>query len=237
MIEGLPLYVPVVFLLTTLATIWFLLAAAKAVSRDLLSYKLLIFLLPFWLLLTGFLATTPFYRNADAMPPRIFLYGVWPAVGLIIAYFVFFRQTFIEKLSLKHLTLLQTIRLPVEIVLLWLFQAEQVPRLMTFEGWNFDILSGITTPIIYFVAFRNGRTNRALLIVWNFVALGLLANVVTLAVLSFQGPTQQLAFDQPNIGVTYLPFIWLPAIIVPIALFAHLASLYNSLRTCGTKTV
>jgi len=227
MIEGLPLYVPVVFLLTTLATVWFLLAAAKDVSRDSFSYKLLVFLLPFWLLLTGFLATTPFYRDPSAMPPRVFLYGVWPAVGLIIAYFVFFRQTFIEKLSLKPLTLLQTIRFPVELVLLWLFHAGQVPQLMTFEGWNFDILSGITAPIVYFLAFRKGGTNRTLLIAWNLIALGLLANIVALAVLSFQSPMQRLAFDQPNVGVTFLPFIWLPAIIVPIVLFSHLASLWQ----------
>jgi hypothetical protein len=89
MIEGLPLYVPVVFILTTLATIWFLLAAAKSVSRDSLSYRLLIFLLPFWLLPTGFLATTSFYRDPNAMPPRVFLFGVLPATILILAYFIF----------------------------------------------------------------------------------------------------------------------------------------------------
>lgn len=227
MIEGLPLYVPVVFLLTTLATVWFLLAAAKSVGRDLFSYKLLVFLLPFWLLLTGFLATTPFYRDVEAMPPRVFLYGVWPAVGLVIVYFVFFRQTVVEKLSIKQLTLLHTVRFPVELVLLWLYQAGQVPQLMTFEGWNFDILSGITAPIVYFLAFRNGGVNRTLLITWNVIALGLLANIVTLAVLSFQGPMQRLAFDQPNVGVTFLPYIWLPAIIVPIVLFSHLASLWQ----------
>lgn len=226
MIEGVPVYVPIVFIFTTLATIWFLLAAAKSAGRDLLAFKLLIFLLPFWLLLTGFLATTPFYRNAEAMPPRVFLYGVWPAVGLIIAYFVFFR-TFIEKLSLRHLTLLHAVRAPVELTLLWLYQAGQVPRLMTFEGWNFDILSGITAPIVYLLAFRKGFTNRTVLIVWNVIALGLLGNIVTLAVLSFQGPMQRLAFEQPNVGVTFLPFIWLPAIIVPIVLFSHLASLWQ----------
>ena len=98
---------------------------------------------------------------------------------------------------------------------------------MTFEGWNFDILSGITAPIVYFLAFRKGGVNRTLLITWNVIALGLLANIVTLAVLSFQGPMQRLAFDHPNVGVTYLPFIWLPAIIVPVVLFSHLASLWQ----------
>lgn len=235
MIEGLPLYVSVVFILTTLATIWFLLAAAKAVSRDSLPYRILIFVLPFWLLLTGFLATTPFYRDSTAIPPRVFLFGVGPSVVLIAAFFIFFRNSFIEKLSLRHLTLLHTVRLPVELVLLWLFHAGQVPQLMTFEGWNFDILSGVTAPIIYVLAFRKESVNRSLLILWNVLTLGLLVNIVTLAVLSFQGPMQFLAFDQPNDGVTFLPFIWLPTIVVPIVLFAHLASLYNSLRADEPK--
>ena len=49
--------------------------------------------------------------------------------------------------------------------------------------------------------------------------LGLLANIVIIAVLSFPSPIQQFGFEQPNIGLAYFPFIWLPAIIVPIVLF------------------
>jgi hypothetical protein len=112
-------------------------------------------------------------------------------------------------------------------VLLWLFQHGLEPRAMTFEGSNFDILSGLTAPIVYLIAFRGGRTNRGLLIVWNIFALLLLFNVVITAVLSFPGPLQKIAFDQPNVGVTYFPFIWLPAVIVPIVLFSHLASLWK----------
>ena len=235
MIEGLPLYVPIVFLVKTLTTIWFLMAASKPAGTDSFGYKALLFLIPLWLLLTGFLATTGFYRDPEAMPPRVFVFGVWPAAFLIVAYFIFFRRSFIEKLSLKQITLLHVIRVPVEIVLFWLFQARLVPQVMTFEGWNFDIISGITAPIVYFLAFRNDRVNRTLLVIWNLLALGLLANIVTLAVFSFQSPMQRLAFDQPNIGVTYLPFIWLPSIVVPIVLFAHLASLYKSLRARKTN--
>jgi hypothetical protein len=38
---------------------------------------------------------------------------------------------------------------------------------------------------------------------------------------------QQIALDQPNRGVTFFPFIWLPSVIVPIVLFCHLASLWK----------
>lgn len=225
MIENLPFYITATFFLTTLLTVWFLFRSAKPAGSSSAATRLLTFSLPLWMLLTGFLATTEFYRSPESLPPRVVAFGVLPALIFIAVYFVFFRTSFIDRLSLKHLTLLHIVRIPVEFVLLWLFQAGQIPKIMTFEGWNYDILSGITAPIIYFAVFRAGKTHPALLLIWNFVALGLLANIVTIAVLSFRSPLQKLAFDQPNIGVTYLPFIWLPAIIVPIVLFAHLAAI------------
>ena len=96
---------------------------------------------------------------------------------------------------------------------------------MTFEGYNYDILSGITAPIIYYLAFVKKRIGKRGLLIWNIACLGLLLNILTIAVLSAQTPLQQLAFDQPNIGVTYFPFVWLPTVIVPIVLYAHLASI------------
>jgi hypothetical protein len=98
---------------------------------------------------------------------------------------------------------------------------------MTFEGRNFDILSGITAPIIFWLAFRKGKIKRPLLIIWNIFALILLFNIVTHAILSFPFPFQQMAFDQPNRGVLYFPFIWLPTVVVPVVLFAHLISLWK----------
>ena len=232
-----PLYVTVVFLLTTQATVWFLISAARR-RGDISTrgYRILIFTLPFWMLLTGYLSTTDFYRQWDPVPPRVVAFAVLPALLLIVTFFIFFRP-FIAGLSLKTLTLLHIIRIPVEIVLLWLYLYGQIPRQMTFEGWNFDILSGITAPIVAWLAFRNGRINHPLLIAWNVLALGLLCNIVTIAILSFRSPLQQIGLDQPNVGVTYLPFIWLPAIVVPIVLFAHLAVLYNSLRANGGQSI
>tara|TARA_R110002096_G_scaffold209585_1_gene396758 strand:- start:1620 stop:1829 length:210 start_codon:yes stop_codon:yes gene_type:complete len=61
---------------------------------------------------------------------------------------------------------------------------------------------------------------------------------LTIAALSAQTPFQQLAFDQPNIGVTYFPFVWIPAVIVPIILFSHLVSIRQLiLRKKATKTL
>jgi len=101
-----------------------------------------------------------------------------------------------------------------------------VPELMTFAGRNFDILSGITAPIMYFICFRNSQLKgRMLLLVWNFICLGLLLNIVINAILAAPFPFQQFAFDQPNIAVLYFPFTWLPFFIVMIVLYSHLAAI------------
>lgn len=223
--ENVPFYVSAIFILTTFLTVGIFLYAAKRGAFTATPTKALNFLIPFWLFFQAVLAITGFYQKTDALPPRIPVFAILPTLLTIIALFIFARKSLIDRLPLKTLTILHVVRIPVELVLLWLFQFGWVPQLMTFEGRNFDVLSGITAAIIYWLAFRRGKINRPLLIGWNIFALLLLVNIVVNAVLSFQTPFQQFAFDQPNRGLLFFPFIWLPSIIVPIVLFCHLASL------------
>jgi hypothetical protein len=229
MTDALPLYVTVVFVLTTLLTIGLLLRSFRDIRPPGPAQSLITFLIPFWMILTAMLSIGGFYSQFEYVPPRVAVFGILPSLLLIAVLFVFFR-TFIDRLSLKLLTLLHIIRIPVELVLLWLFQAGLIPQIMTFEGRNFDVLSGISAPIVYFIVFRRRTVNRTALIVWNLITLGLLLNIAIIANLSFPSPMQHFGLDQPNIGLTYFPFIWLPVIIVPIVLFAHLASLWQLLR-------
>jgi hypothetical protein len=231
MVENLPSYISITFILTTFLTVGFLFFAVKQTVFETIPAKILVFILFFWLIFQAVLALGGFYLETDTVPPRLLVFGLFPALLTTIIYFIFARRIFIEKLPLKILTLIHVIRIPVELVLLWLYQQKLVPQLMTFEGRNFDILSGISAPAIFWLAFRNGKVNRPLLIIWNFLALGLLFNIVTNAILSFPFPFQQFALEQPNRGVLYFPFIWLPTIVVPIVLFSHLASLWILFKT------
>lgn len=228
MIEGLPLYLTVVFLLTTALTVGIFFYAIARAGFDSVPAKFLLIFVSGWLVATAVLAYTGFFRNFDVVPPRTFAIGVWPFMAVTLIYLVFFRR-FLGKFPLTVLTFLHVIRIPVELCLLWLYQSGQVPIEMTFEGRNFDILSGITAPLIYFLAFRNGprQVNLGLLFVWNLLALLLLGNIVTIAVLAFPSPFQSIGLNQPNVGVTYYPFIWLPAVIVPIVFFCHVTSIWK----------
>jgi hypothetical protein len=113
----------------------------------------------------------------------------------------------------------------VELVLYKLYLHQAIPQLMTFEGINFDILAGLTAPLVMVYGFRNGVPRKPLLLAWNIICLGLLFNIVFVAVLSAPTPLQQLAFEQPNIAILYFPFVWLACCIVPLVLLSHLAAI------------
>lgn len=230
MINAVPFYVSAVFILTAITTAVIFLHTIKRGAFSSTTTQILSFLIPFWLVFQAILSIAGFYLQTDSIPPRLPVFAVLPALLTIILLFIFARKNFLARLPLKTLTWLHVVRVPVEIVLLWLFFAKQVPQLMTFEGRNFDILSGITAPFVAWLAFRGDKVNRPLLIIWNIFALLLLVNIVFHAVLSIPTPLQKFAFDQPNVAVLYFPFIWLPSVVVPIVLFCHLVSLWRLFR-------
>ncbi len=229
MIEGVPAYVSITFIITTFLTIGFFFHAIKKSTLETLAAKLVVAAIAFWIFFTAILALGGFYLDTSGFPPR-FISAPIPALIFIAILFIFFRGSFVEKLPLKTLTLLHVIRIPVEIVLWWLFLNKQIPRIMTFEGWNFDILAGLTAPLIFWIAFRGGKPNRALLLIWNIVCLLLVSTIVVIAILSLPTAIQQFGLDQPNVAVLNFPYIWLPAIVVPVVLFSHLASLWNLVK-------
>lgn len=229
--DGVPGYVPFVFILTTFATVGFLGFAINRVGYDTGASRLLVVSLPLWMILQAVIGIGGFYQVTEGvMPPRLALFAILPAILLIAVYFVAFRKQLIERLPLRLLTLLHVVRIPVELVLYGLSVGKAIPEVMTFAGRNFDILSGILSLVVYFVAFRGDRVNRTILIAFNILGLILLANIVTIAIRALPGPIQRLAFEQPNRAVLYFPYIWLPSIVVPIVLFSHLAALWQLLR-------
>ena len=227
--ETVPPYVSIVFILTTFTAIGFLLRATRKAGLHRTPSRILVFILPLWIFFQAALSISGFYEEFTSVPPRLLLFGVLPALLLIALYLTVFRHTFVERLPLRMLTMVHIVRIPVELVLLWLSVAGQVPRMMTFEGANFDILSGIAAPIVAWLAFRGGETRKGLLVAFNIVELLLLANVVSIAALSIPSAIQQLNIDQPNRAVLYFPYVYLPTIVVPIVLFSHLVSLYRTL--------
>lgn len=213
--KNVPAYVSVVFILTSIITLWFL---YRATNKSNLLFGISIV----WLSIQGVIASSGFYLVEDTVPPR-FLCLVLPPLLTVIYFFVTSRgRKIVDALDPAMLTYLHSVRLPVELVLFWLFLSGLVPELMTFAGRNLDIFTGISAPLVAFFGYTRHKLSKTALLIWNIVCLGLLFNIVINAVLSAPTAFQKFAFDQPNTGVLYFPFVWLPCFIVPTALFAHL---------------
>ncbi len=216
--ENLPTYISLGFVATTLVTVYmFYLASGK-------NKKLVIVLLAI-ALTHGILAITGFYADYPIPAPKIATI-LGPTVLLMLFAFLTRKgQSIIDRFDLKIYTYLHSIRVPVEFVLLGLFLHHALPESMTFEGRNFDVLSGLTAPLVAYFGFQKQKLGRSFLVFWNVICLLLVLQVVVTGILSLPTTFQLLSFDQPNVGVLHVPYIWLPGLIVPIVIFGHLITL------------
>ena len=240
MIENLPIYIWLTFGLTTIATLLLFIWTIRNSNSKLTRKKAtpIFIVLAIWLTIQAVLTLKNIY-NADTntFPPKIILMGIFPTILTIILLFATSKgRQFIDSLPLKNLTYLNIVRIPVEIILFWLFLSKAIPELMTFEGRNFDILAGISAPIVAYFGLTKTKLNRKTILIWNYICLGLLVNIVVNALFSAPSPIQKFAFDQPNIAILNFPFSWLPTFIVPIVLFGHLTSIRQLMKYKTEKT-
>ena len=218
MIHGLHLWISALFGVTVLATLILFHAAGRTRTGLLIILG--------WTVLQSVLGLSGFYQHITAMPPRILLFGVLPTLVFIIVLFnTKGGRKALDALDLRTLTWLHTVRIPVEIVLWLLVHRQLLSPSMSVGGTNFDVISGLTAPLVATVAFRKGTVLKRLLMIWNVVCLLLLLNVVITAALAIPSPMQQHSFDQPNVAVFHFPFNLLPAVVVPVVLLSHLVAM------------
>lgn len=183
-----------------------------------------------WLIILSVASLSGFSNDFSSMPPRPFFFIVIPAIVLV---FISKSKTTAEILSEippARLLQLQCFRIPVELLLWCLFLGHVIPIQMTFEGYNWDILVGITGPIMAILCFGNNRIRKPLAIIWNIGGLILLANIVTIAVLSMPTPLRMFMNEPVNTEVAMFPVIFLPTILVPMAYYLHILSIKQLLQ-------
>ena len=188
-----------------------LLATAAALLR--MNSRRILFPLLAWLALTGALARFQFFAEVQRLPPFI-------AIAIITATVAAIKRS--PSVPLTWLIGYQAFRIPVEIFLHLGYQAGFVPVQMTWEGRNWDILTGLTALPVAWLAHRNQLPNWAAQI-WNIAGFALLLNIMSIAILSLPTPLRQFHNEPANTFVTQLPYVWLPAVLVPAAWFGHIA--------------
>ncbi len=178
-----------------------------------------------WLLLTGIAAANGFFDDFSTLPPR-FAAAFVPALLAVILLAALPRvRAFIASAPASWLIYIQAFRVLVELMLYQLHGAGIVPEQMTFRGMNFDIIAGATALPVGWLARRGSRGGMRLAQIWNAVGLALVLTIATVSVLSAPTPFRLFTEGPANTFIARLPFIWLPAFVVPSAILFHLWSL------------
>lgn len=178
-----------------------------------------------WLVLVSVLSLTGFLADFSSVPPKLMLLLPLPLIFIVWLTFSSKTRNFIAAIPPAWLLYLQVFRVPVE-VFLWLqFLDGLTPVQMTFEGLNWDVLTGITAPIVAYVCLGQGRNLRSVAVVWNIVGLALVMNIVIISILSAPVPFRTFLNEPANTLVTTFPVAFLPLVLVPLAYMLHFFSL------------
>ena len=138
----------------------------------------------------------------------------------LIASFSRFGTRLLDGLPLAWIIGVQAFRFPLELMMHRAYDEGVMPLQMSYSGWNFDVVTGLTAlPVAW--AVSRGIGGRGLVIAWNALGTLLLVNIVMIAVVStpiigWFGPTLLNTF------VMFQPFVWLPAVMVTTAAVGHL---------------
>jgi len=136
-------------------------------------------------------------------------------------------------LPLAVLVGVQGFRLPLELMMHRAYEYGLMPVQMSYSGLNFDIVTGVTALIVA-VLVATGHAGVRTVRAWNVLGTLLLVNILVIAWLSAPTPWRVFKTEPANVWVTTAPYIWLPAVMVGLAILGHIV-IYRRVRQGQTK--
>jgi hypothetical protein len=173
-----------------------------------------------WMAMTWIAGAAGVLRAWDRRPPPFAFLIVGIVVVSCTLAFSRAGRHLATLAPLWALVAVQSFRLPLELAMHSMYERGIMPVEMTYTGRNFDIVTGATALIVAALVFV-GVGGRRLVAAWNVLGFALLLNVVIVAILATP-VFSYFGSEHLNTFVTYVPFVWLPAVMVSAALAGHL---------------
>jgi hypothetical protein len=185
-----------------------------------------------WLAAMAVAATSGLLGRFDVRPPPMVIwFASMVVITLALAWSPFGRR-FADKLPFVALIGFQAFRLPLELVMHRAAIAGIMPNVMTYTGYNFDIVTGATALPLALYAWRRPLP-RWLIMLWN-VTGQLLLFVIAGVALAASPIFRAFGDDQLNVWVTEFPYVWI-AVMVAAALFGHVVTMRKLMAEARTK--
>jgi len=192
------------------------------------------FILITWIGWLTILSYKGFFTDFSKLPPRPALAMLLPLPVIFVIAFSKKGTQLLQTIPSHWLVFMQSFRVIVELLLLFAFMAGKLPVQMTFEGRNFDVLTGLfALPVGYLLARKRPYASR-LAIAFNIIGIVLLLNILVIAVLSMPTSIRYFVNEPSNTLVAEFPVILLPGVLVPLAYAMHIFS-FRQLLTKQSK--
>lgn len=179
-----------------------------------------------WFLYCFLLGISGFLQTFE-LPPRFPLLTVLPAF-LFIGFFLKKHKdsAIIENIPTPWLVYYQSFRIIIESLFVATVAVGFLNPEVTFEGYNYDILFGLSAVIVGFLAFNRKVISNKGLLVWNYLGLVVIAFIIFLFTTTaffpeLWGSVETLAKKEAG----SFPFVLVPAFLMPSAVFMHVVSI------------
>jgi hypothetical protein len=172
-----------------------------------------------WMTLTFALAASG-RLSFTSRPPTM---GILIALGLVLAFVIGasrFGLRLATHVPLAALIGVQAFRFPLELMLHRAYVEGLMPVQMSYSGFNFDILTGLSA-IVVAIALVRRPGSLVIARLWNAAGILLLANILTIAILSTPTAIRVFHNEPANDWIARAPWVWLPSVFVVAAVLGH----------------
>lgn len=161
------------------------------------------------------------------LPPRFAIFLIGPAF-LFTGIFIYANRnnTWLHHIPKSWLVYLQSFRILVETLFVFSVTEGVLHTNVTIEGYNFDMILGLTAPVVAFLAFSKNIISEKMVLLWNYLGLVVLASVIFVFLSTVflpelygsEGSLMPLTF-------TKYPYTLIAGFLMPVAVFMHVLSI------------
>lgn len=217
------------FLALTVVTILFLLKIGfKALGAKATYHKKaqLVLGLLIWQIFIFAISSTEILKSYE-FPPLFALVFIFPSF-LFTGVFLYRHRnsSWIQAIPEHWIIYFQSFRIVVETLFVYALAQGIFNYQVTIEGYNYDMFFAFTAPIVAYLVYHKKILPRKVILVWNYLGLGVLASVIVLFLISMYNPAifgSELPL-LPLEAMTY-PYVLIAGFLMPTAVFLHVLSI------------
>lgn len=170
-----------------------------------------------------------------SLPPRFPVFLIFPVFAFTgIFLFKNRKKKWIGEIPQQWLIYFQSFRILVETLFVFSVAAGVLHENVTIEGYNFDMILGLSAPVIAFLAYGIKVLPKKIVLAWNILGLGILASVIFLFITTIYFP-QFWGSDVALMPLEFAagPYLLVAGFLMPSAVFVHFLSIVQLTRKEG----